>query len=194
MRILAAAVLALTTLIAATATALAQADTNLNVRISLDFENARAADVMKAIASAASMSLEMTDEMPPVTITVTNVRVRTALDAVCETAGCKWVVTEGTPPVLKVGRTRVSPKLEIKSNVSVHLKPALFEQAFRTLASYLSVEIVIEGKLPVKSVTLQVKEGTTSTLLDALCKAAQCTWRIDPEGKRLVISAKEPGR
>ena len=31
---------------------------------------------------------------------------------------------------------------------------------------------------------------TRTTLLDALCKAAQCTWRFEPETKRLVISAK----
>ena len=87
-------------------------------------------------------------------------------------------------------RTRADRALDVKSNVSVHLKTALFEQAFRSLASYLQVEIVIEGTLPVKSVTLSVKEGTTTTLLDALCKAASCTWRIEPENKRLVISAK----
>ena len=171
--------------------ATAQADANLNVRVSIAFEKARAADVMKVIADSASMNLEMIGEGTSlVTLTMSNVRVRTALDAACETAGCKWVVIDGTPPLLKVTGARANPKLDIKSQVSVHLNTALFEQAFRTLASALQMEIVIDGKLPIKSVTLQVKEGTTTTLLDALCKAASCTWRFDQDGKRLVISAK----
>lgn len=171
--------------------AVAQPDSDLNARVSVDFKAARAQDVLKTLASVASLQLVITDdEFSLVTITLNNVSVRTALEAVCETAGCKWTVSDGTPAVLKVTRAPGERKLEIKSNLSVHLKTALFEQAFRTLASYLQVDIVIEGKLPVKSVTLSVKEGTTTTLLDALCKAASCTWRIEPENKRLVISAK----
>ena len=182
--------------------AAAQADASLNKLVSLDFENARAVDVLKAIATSASLnfvigsedltSIALAGEDWPakITIKLTDVRVRTALDAVCESAGCKWTVTQGDPAMLKVTRTRADRPLDIKANLSIHLKSTLFEQAFRTLANYLQLEIAIDGKLPVKSVTLQIKEGTTTTLLDALCKAAQCTWRIEPDGKKLVISAK----
>lgn len=182
--------------------AAAQADASLNKMVSLDFENARAADVLKAIAASASLNIVMGgedvkssalagDDWPAkITIKLTDVRVRTALDAVCESAGCKWTVMHGEPAILKITRTRPGRPLDIKANLSIHLKSTLFEQAFRTLASYLQMEIVIDGKLPMQSVTLQVKEGTTTTLLDALCKAAQCTWRLEPEAKRLVISAK----
>lgn len=202
MRIIIRCVVALCLLAGWATPAAAQADASLNKVVSLDFENARAADVLKAIAISASLNFVMGGEdlttialagedwPARITIKLTDVRVRTALDAVCESAGCKWTVTQGDPAILKVTRTRAYRPLDIKANLSIHLKSTLFEQAFRTLASYLQMEIVIDGKLPVKSVTLQVKEGTTTTLLDALCKAAQCTWRIEPEVKRLVISAK----
>ena len=191
MRIIIRCIFALCVLTGWPTPAAAQADPNLNVRVSITFEKAKAADVMKVIADSAAMNLQMVgEETSLVTLTMSNVRVRTALDAVCESAGCKWVVIEGQPPLLKVTGAKASPKLDIKSQVSVHLNTALFEQAFRTLASALQMEIVIDGKLPIKSVTLQVKDGTTTTLLDALCKAASCTWRFDQDGKRLVISAK----
>ena len=169
----------------------AQPDTNLNLRVSIDFKEARAQDVLKAVADAASLQLAIADEeMSRVTITLTNTRVRTALDAVCETAGCKWSIVDGQPPVLKVSRSGKRGSPTLKSDISVHLKTAAFEQAFRSLASYLDVSIVFEGKLPMQSVTISLKEGTTSTLLDALCKAAKCTWRFEPDSKKLVISAK----
>ena len=137
----------------------------------IDHREAKAEEVLRSLANAASLKLEMiSEELSPVNITLTNVRVRTALDAVCENAGCKWTIDE--------------------KNVSVHLDSAAFEQAFRTLASFLQVAIVFEGKLPVYSVTLEMKGMPTSQLLDGLCKAANCTWRFEPEHKRLVISSK----
>ena len=202
MRIIIRCVVALCLLVGWATPAAAQADASLNKIVSLDFENARAVDVLKAIATSASLNfvigsddlttiaLAGEDWPAKITIKLTDVRVRTALDAVCESAGCKWTVTHGDPAMLKVTRTRAYQPLDIKANLSIHLKSTLFEQAFRTLANYLQLEIVIDGKLPAKSVTLQIKEGTTTTLLDALCKAASCTWRFEPEGKRLVISAK----
>ena len=171
--------------------AVAQPDTNLNARVTIDFKDARAQDVLKSLANAASMQLAVSEEpMSPVTVTLTNARVRTALDAVCENAGCQWSVVDGKPPVLKVNRWGSGGKWSLKSDLSVHLKGALFEQAFLALASYLDVSIVFEGKLPVQTVTISLKEGTTTTLLDALCKAANCTWRFEPESKRLVILPK----
>lgn len=192
MRVLATCMLVLGLVAVRSTAAAAQADANLNKLVSLDFENARALDVLKAVATSAGLNFVMPDQewASRITIKLTDVRVRTALDAVCESAGCKWEVNNGDPAILKVTRTRVHWKLDPKANVSIHLDKTVFEQAFRMLASALQMEIVIDGKLPVKSVTLQVKEGTTTTLLDALCKAASCTWRFEPEAKRLVISAK----
>lgn len=169
----------------------AQKAPDLNARVSIDHREAKAEEVLRSLANAASLKLEMiTEELSPVNITLTNVRVRTALDAVCENAGCKWAIDDKNPGVLKVTRTRGTSGFELKSNVSVHLDSAAFEQAFRTLASFLQVAIVFEGKLPVYSVTLEMKGMPTSQLLDGLCKAAKCTWRFEPEHKRLVISSK----
>jgi type II secretory pathway component GspD/PulD (secretin) len=185
-------ILATSILAAAPSLVLAQTDVKLNSMVSLDFENARTLDVLKSLATSASLNIVIPEEdwASRITIKLTDVRVRTALDAVCESAGCKWSVTDGQPGLLKVTRIRGDRKLDLKANVSIHLTSTLFEQAFQMLAGYLQMDIVFDGKLPVKSVTLQIKEGTTTTLLDALCKAANCTWRIDPEAKRLVISAK----
>ena len=191
MRIVAVCALAAIVVATGVTPATAQVDTHLNTWVSLHFKDANAHEVLKSLASTSGMQLEISDEeMSPVTIVLTNVRARTALDAVCETAGCKWSVVDGHPPVLKVSRSGKGGKFTMKSGVSVHLKSAVFEQAFRSLASYLDVSIVFEGKLPVQTVTISLKEGTTTTLLDALCKAAKCTWRFEPERKRLVILAK----
>lgn len=191
MRLLAACVATMTVVGASAAMAAAQPDASLNTRVSIDHKNTPARDVLKSLANAASMQLEISDEeMAPVTITLTNARVRTALDAVCENAGCKWTVTDGKPPVLKVTRGSGSRKIDLKADISVHVKDASVEQALRTLASYFQVNVVIEGKLGAKSVNINVSNGSFPLLLDALCKAASCTWRFEPEGKRLVISAK----
>src|SRR5439155_18780423 len=93
---------------AVSARAAAQADPS-NVRVTIDYRAAPAADVLAALAAAAGVPLELgAGAMRPVTITLTNVRLRTAIDAVCDNALCSW-------SLMVMGALRVTPLPSEKS-------------------------------------------------------------------------------
>ena len=183
--------IAFAALMTATVPTIAQASDSLNTVVSIDYRGTKPQEVLKALADAALLKLDVPgDEMTPVTLILTNARVRTALDAVCDNAGCTWEVIEGTPRVLRVRRSSTRPKPGLQAAVSLDLKPATFEQTFRSLASYLQMGITFEGTLPNYTVNLHVKGSTISALMDVLCRGAKCTWRLEPEPQRLVVTAK----
>ena len=63
----------------------------LEARVTISFSSAPAADVIERLAAAAGMKAEIAaGSMRPVTITLTNVKLVTALNAVCDNALCTW--------------------------------------------------------------------------------------------------------
>src|SRR5207247_9157633 len=83
-------------LAAGPAHAAAQADPS-NVRVTIDYRAAPAADVIAALAAAAGVPMELgAGTMRPVTITLTNVRLRTASDAGCDNELCSGVEMQGS--------------------------------------------------------------------------------------------------
>src|SRR6187401_2569090 len=71
-------------------------DPHLNTRVSIRYEHASAMEVLSALAKAGNATQirvpDKIERLLPVTVTVTNVTLRTALDAVCQNAGCTWHV------------------------------------------------------------------------------------------------------
>jgi len=150
----------------------------LDARVSIAFVDAKAADVLGALASAAGVKVEIgTGAMRPVTITVTNVKLITALNAVCENAFCSWRFD---------GALRVTP---LPSEASALLPPrvsfALWDvppaDVFRALAAAIGVAIAIEPKLPNDPVSLNFKNAPTPEVLNTLCTMMQCDWDFDPQ-------------
>ena len=69
----------------------------LEMRVSVQYVNSNAADMVQVLAKAAGLTVEVpAAPLQPVTITLTNVRFRTALDAICDTAGCTWRLEQKT--------------------------------------------------------------------------------------------------
>src|SRR5258707_1959298 len=112
----------------------------LHARVSIAFVEAKAADVLNTLASAAGLKVEIgAGAMHAVTITLTNVRLGTALNAVCDNALCTWRFD---------GALRVTP---LPSEASALLPPrvsfALWDvsptDVFRALAGAVRVPIAI---------------------------------------------------
>jgi hypothetical protein len=162
---------------AAHAAAAAQPDPS-NVRVTIDYRAAPAADVIAALAAAAGVPLELgTGALRPVTITLTNVRLRTAIDAVCDNALCSWLMT---------GTLRVTPLPSEKSaalpqHVSFTLHDTPVGDVFRALAAAIDVPVTIESDLPSGPVSFSFKNAPTPEVLNMLCGMAQCAWDFDPD-------------
>jgi hypothetical protein len=162
---------------AASAHAAAQPDP-ARVRVTIDYRAAPAADVIAALAAAAGVPLELgAGAMRPVTITLTNVRLRTAIDAVCDNALCSWLL---------MGTLRVTPLPSEKSaalpqRVSFTLHDTAVSDVFRALAAAIDVQVTIDSTLPNELVSFSFKDAPTPEVLNILCGMAQCAWDFDPD-------------
>jgi hypothetical protein len=94
-----ACVVALPLLLLATPAAPALAQDALAKRVTIDVNAATPVSVFTAVATASGAHFTVTVDpavTDPVDITVRNVSVKTALNAICESIGCQWTLTGST--------------------------------------------------------------------------------------------------
>lgn len=164
-------------LVATSADVRAAADM-LDARATISFADARAGDVINALAAAAGVKADVAaGAMRPVTITLTNVKLATALNAVCDNALCTWRY-DGT---LKVTPLPSAASAQLPQRVSLELYDVPPTDVFRALSSTIGAAIAIEPGLPNDPVSFNVKNAQTAEVLSMLCGMLQCSWDFDPQ-------------
>src|SRR2546428_6418255 len=149
----------------------------LEARVTIDYRAAPAADVIRTLAAAAGLKVEIgAGQLRPVTITLTSVKLGTALNAVCDNALCSWHFD---------GSLKVTPLPSEKSallppRVSFSLEDTPPTDVFRALAEVIGVAVTIEPSLPIEPVTMNFKNAATPEVLNMLCTMLQCSWDFDP--------------
>jgi hypothetical protein len=149
----------------------------LEARVTIDYRAAPAAAVIETLAAAAGLKVEIAaGNLRPVTITLTSVKLGTALNAVCDNALCSWHFD---------GSLKVTPLPSEKSallppRVSFSLEDTPPTDVFRALAEAIGVAVTIEPSLPIEPVTMNFKNAATPEVLNMLCTMLQCSWDFDP--------------
>lgn len=150
----------------------------LEARVTIAFSQASAADVIGSLAAAAGVKAEIAaGAMRPVTITLTNVKLGTALNAVCENALCSWRFTGS----LKVTPLPSESSALLPPRVSLALWDVSPTDVFRALASAIGVPVSVEPSLPSDPVSFNFKDAATSEVLNTLCSMLNCSWDFDPQ-------------
>lgn len=161
----------------------------LDMRVSVQYVNSNAIEMVQVLAKAAGLTVESPSApLQPVTITLTNVRFRTALDAICDTAGCAWQLEGSTLKVAATGGPQVAHSLP--PTVSVALEEVSVRDVFRAIGAAINVPVTIEGNVERPPVTLKFTNASTTAVLDYVCKIAGCTWEFD--GASLRVRFKAP--
>lgn len=156
----------------------------LDVRITMDYRNRPASEVLQTLTRAAGLGLTLASgTLLPVTTAVTNVRLETALNAVCENASCRWMLRDGaiivTPVTIDV--TPLLPRA-----VSIALSDASVLEVLRALAAALGVQLAVEGTLPdAPPVNIKFNNAAPADVLNFLAQVAQCSWQFDTG--RLIV-------
>jgi len=150
----------------------------LQARVTIDYRDAPAATVIGTIAAATGLTVEIgAGSLRPVTITLTNVKLGTALNAVCETASCVWRLQK-TLVVTPVAPDRAG-SLPDRVSFAIHDVPA--GDVFRALATAINVPITVDPALGSGGLlSLSFKNARTAEILDLLCTDYQCRWDFDP--------------
>jgi type II secretory pathway component GspD/PulD (secretin) len=150
----------------------------LEARVTISFVDAKASDVIGALAAAAGVKADVAaGAMRPVTITLTNVKLATALNAVCDNALCTWRY-DGT---LKVTPLPSAASALLPSRVSLDLSDVSPTDVFRALAATIGTAVTIEPSLPNDPVTFNFKNAAAAEVLNTLCAMLQCAWDFDPQ-------------
>jgi len=166
------------------------AQDSLAVRVTIDYRNAAAAEVIGALGRAAGLPVEIAaGDLRPVTITLTNVRLGTALNAVCENASCTWRLQNG----LKVTPIAADRAATLPATVSIDLQDTPATELFRALAAAINVPISLDLDPPRGPLSLRFKDAPTVTVLNMLCEIQRCTWTFDP-ATGLHVTRRQGGR
>ncbi len=163
----------------------------LEARINIALREASAVDTFRSFAELMSANVLVDPAVRgPVTVELKNVRVRTLLDAVCESIGCRWSFEAGKPPVLKVtSQQHAKPKRDhrasLQERIDLKITGADSREVLTTFAQIMSVGIEIEPEVS-GPVTFDLQRTPVADALDAICQAVGCTWRLD-EGENPVL-------
>ena len=156
--------------------------------ISLDLASADLREVLRSFELMSESRLKLDPAVDgEVTVRLSKVTWRTALSAVCETAGCDWRLTGASPRLLEV-RPRSSGRSPEGLDAPLRLKlddlPAA--DVLTALAVQAGRSIDLEGEFT-SPMSLTLDGVSVETALDALCEALACDWSLSRDDARLVV-------
>jgi hypothetical protein len=156
----------------------------LDLRVTMDYRNRPAPEVLQTLTRAAGLTASIEPGMLlPVTTAVTNVRLETALNAVCENASCRWTLQDRAVIVTPVP---IDGAWLLPRSVSIALSDASVLEVFRALAAALNVQLSVEGALPSgPPISVRFSNADPADVLNFLAQAIKCSWQVD--AGRLIV-------
>jgi type II secretory pathway component GspD/PulD (secretin) len=165
---------------------------DLDRRISLKLEDADPAQAFAALAQLSGLEIALTPGVQgKVNIQLENVRLRTVLDALCESLGCRWDAADNhhLRVVPTAEKTAGPGRSTLDEPIDVNVTKADARDMLKTFGSLMSTEVVIDPGVK-GEVSLQLHNQPVRKVLDAVCQAAGCSWSYDADKKRLTVRAK----
>ena len=152
------------------------ADGPLDARVTIDYRNTPAADVIGALARGAGLTVQIgPGTLRPVTITLTNVKLSNALNAICDNALCIWAFGSWG---LHVTPLPSEQSASLPPRLSFEIHDATLTDVFRALATAIGVAVTVDPSLQGAGLNVSYK-GLTADVLNMLCAMQQCEWDFD---------------
>lgn len=173
----------------------------LSKRISLDLKEMAPSQAFRVIAELSSMGVAISPKVTaPVDILVHNVTAKTALDAICQSIGCRWTVSDNvlsvTPaddstPTGRIDPGAVSPVL-LQNIGTLEQRKVLLERMKEALKKPLPADMKFENA-PLSEVSARLSEalGLTVTLMSE--NPAVRTVTADISNKTLMTALTDLG-
>lgn len=167
-------------LVALSMAAGANAQGRLEDRISLALVDVPAEVLFKNMSKVLDAEVEVDAALDALlTIHLERVRTRTALDAACESLGCRWSFTPGEPNklvVVPIGRVE-SDTGALDTLIDMQLEGAAAVDVLRGFAGILGAELELDEHTAGK-VTVDLDNETVRGSLDLVCQLLGCSWRL----------------
>lgn len=181
-----------------TAASARAAENPLDTRIDMAVRDAAADDTFRTFAKLWGAEAVVDPALKgKVTVELKNVRVRTLLDAVCESIGCRWDLQPGNPPKLRVsalsaGNPVPAAKVGPKEPLDLRVTKAKGQEILKTFGQILSAEVLLDPSIT-GEVTLDLENTPWDQALDAVCAALSCNWEL-VESPMRVLKVVPKGR
>jgi hypothetical protein len=170
-------------------------------RMSLNLEQAEVSDVFKTVQLMVATEVDLQcKEQRNVTIKFSELTIRAAIQAICESAGLTWKI-ETTPKVRIVVNclpdkksplpSKESPAISIDELLNEKLDYNLFDVPFQkimgNLKNILQIEVQYIGDFKSALINIEVKDMTLKAFLDEACKQISARWRFEKGATPLLI-------
>jgi type II secretory pathway component GspD/PulD (secretin) len=164
------------------------AASGLDDRIDMALKNAAPDDLFRTFAKMFNAEAVVDPGVTaPVSVELHHVRVRTLLDAICESIGCRWTLEPGSPPKLRVtaapgGKAEGGEKPStLKEAIDLKVTKADGQDLLRTFGEILSADAVVDPRIA-GTVTVELNNTPVGQALDTVCQTLSCDWSYT-EGK-----------
>jgi type II secretory pathway component HofQ len=186
---------------------LAAAEKPLDERINIALTKAPPVQVFASFGQLLGMqtvldpAVKASWSSPPgrqLSIVLENVRVKTALDAACESLDCRWEVQEGTPLKLVIralpkGERKPAPQTDRSQPIDLKVTNADARDLLKTFGQLIEAEVVLDPA-PTGTLSFELTNTPWDKALDTVCKQAGCDWTLtggeNGEKKILKVTAK----
>jgi type II secretory pathway component GspD/PulD (secretin) len=161
----------------------------LDQRINMAVRDADPVETFRSFAKLVNAEPVVSPDLKgKVTVELKNVRVRTLLDAVCESIGCRWELSPGNPPKLRVSPVATQPAqrhIEPKEPLDLKVTDAKAREVLTVFAQILGAEPDIDPSIG-GTVTFDLQNTPWDKALDTVCEQLRCEWRLS-EGEKKVL-------
>ncbi|HKV13326.1 MAG TPA: hypothetical protein VJ725_34615 [Thermoanaerobaculia bacterium] len=162
----------------------------LDERVSLNLDNASTDDTFRALSQMVGAERVVVDPgvTGKVTVTLKNVRVRTLLDAVCDSLSCRWELEDR---VLRV--TSLSPdkpvadtRQALDTPIDLRVSDADARDLLKTFGEILSLPVSLDPTISGK-LSLELEKTPVRQALDVVCMSLGCDWDLVESGGRKTL-------
>lgn len=170
----------------------------LDERVSLNLEKTSTKDTFDALGQMVGADVVQVDPGVTGTVTVTlqNVRVRTLLDAVCESIGCRWDLQDKKLRVTSTSAEKPARAFReaLDSPIDLKVTNADSRELLKTFGQIMGIEVSLDSAITGK-VSLELTSTPVRQALDAACFAVGCDWEVvDGSGKTTLKVTAKPKR
>ncbi len=168
----------------------------LKRRISLDVKDQAPEVVFRLLGDSIDATVDVQGAFPrPITITLEDVTLRTTLDAICESVGCRWRVLEamtepGRPQLIVTplpDAPRKEERVELDTVVVLKFRDARASEVLFAIASIARLRLEVPPEIDTSIlVTIEVLNQPLRLGLDAVCERLSCSWDV-LEGEKPVL-------
>lgn len=162
------------------------AQPELDERISLELEDADVGQVLESLGSILEREVEVDPAIGgTISIELHDVRVETALTAVCESAGCVWNLDArrlrmSPDPSHPPAKPRPRPtRTGLDEPIDMELKDASLGETLRAFGSIAELPVILDDGVDQDAkVTVQLASTPAGQALDVICRMNGCAWEV----------------